>query len=50
MEYWLKDKIREPLKNKFYFSGEIYDKYRQMGVPGAVLSGYDSIDKLLTTN
>tara|TARA_Y100000287_G_C14031905_1_gene262072 strand:- start:72 stop:593 length:522 start_codon:yes stop_codon:yes gene_type:complete len=42
--------LREPLKNKVYFAGEIYDKYRQMGVPGAVLSGYDSIDKLLTTN
>ncbi len=37
-----------PLKNKVYFAGEINDPYRQMGVPGAILSGYYSIDKLLT--
>lgn len=37
-----------PLDNKVYFAGEIYDTYQQMGVPGAILSGYYSIDKLLT--
>ena len=37
-----------PLDNKVYFAGEINDTYQQMGVPGAVLSGYYSIDKLLT--
>ena len=42
--------LREPLKNKVYFAGEIYDRFRQMGVPGAILSGYDSIDELLTDN
>tara|TARA_B110000879_G_scaffold89317_1_gene122735 strand:+ start:717 stop:1934 length:1218 start_codon:yes stop_codon:yes gene_type:complete len=37
-----------PLDNKVYFAGEINDTYQQMGVPGAILSGYYSIDKLLT--
>jgi|TARA_B110000259_G_scaffold188039_1_gene244597 monoamine oxidase len=37
-----------PLDNKVYFAGEINDPCQQMGVPGAVLSGYHSIDKLLT--
>jgi len=40
--------INQPLNNKVYFAGEIYDPYQQMGVPGAILSGYYSIDKLLT--
>lgn len=40
--------LRLPLNNKVYFAGEIYDVYQQMGVPGAVLSGYHSIDQLLT--
>lgn len=40
--------LRLPLNNKVYFAGEIYDVYQQMGVPGAILSGYYSIDKLLT--
>ena len=40
--------INQPLDNKVYFAGEIYDTYQQMGVPGAVLSGYYAIDKLLT--
>ena len=31
-----------------YFAGEIYDTYQQMGVPGAILSGYYAVDKLLT--
>ena len=40
--------VNQPLDNKVYFAGEIYDTYQQMGVPGAVLSGYYTIDKLLT--
>jgi monoamine oxidase len=40
--------INQPLGNKIYFAGEIYDTYKQMGVPGAILSGYYAIDKLLT--
>ncbi len=31
--------LNKALKNKVYFAGEIYDVYRQMGVPGAILSG-----------
>ena len=37
-----------PLDKKVYFAGEIYYPYQQMGVPGAILSGYYSADKLLT--
>lgn len=40
--------LNQPLNNKVYFAGEIYDPYQQMGVPGAILSGYYSVDKLLT--
>ena len=40
--------LNQPLDNKVYFAGEINDIYHQMGVPGAVLSGYYSIDQLLT--
>ena len=40
--------LNQPLNNKIYFAGEINDPYKQMGVPGAILSGYCSIDKLLT--
>lgn len=40
--------LNQPLENKVYFAGEINDPYQQMGVPGAILSGYYSIDKLLT--
>ena len=36
-----------PLQKKVYFAGEIYDVHKQLGVPGAILSGYHSIDKLL---
>lgn len=41
-------RIGEPIEDKIYFAGELFDPYRQMGVPGAVLSGYYSIDQLLT--
>ncbi len=40
--------LNQSLDKKVYFAGEINDIYQQMGVPGAVLSGYHSIDKLLT--
>ena len=40
--------LNQPLDNKVYFAGEINDPYKQMGVPGAILSGYYSVDKLLT--
>ncbi len=40
--------LNQPLDKKVYFAGEINDTYQQMGVPGAVLSGYHSIDRLLT--
>ncbi len=40
--------IGESIDRKVYFAGELFDPYRQMGVPGAVLSGYYTIDQLLT--
>ncbi len=40
--------LNKPLQNKVYFAGEVYDTHKQMGVPGALLSGYDVIDRLLT--
>lgn len=40
--------LNKSLDKKVYFAGEINDVYQQMGVPGAVLSGYHSIDKLLS--
>ena len=39
--------LNQPLDNKIYFAGEIYDTYHQMGVPGAILSGYDAVDLML---
>jgi hypothetical protein len=35
------------LDSKVYFAGEIFDPYQQMGVPGALLSGFHSVDKML---
>ena len=40
--------LNEPLDNRVYFAGEINDAHRQMGVPGAILSGYFAINDLLT--
>ncbi len=40
--------LNKPLHKKVYFAGEIYDTYKQMGVPGAILSGYYAADKILT--
>lgn len=42
--------LNQPCDKKMYFAGEIYDVHKQLGVPGAILSGYHSIDKLLTDN
>jgi len=40
--------LNQPLQDKVYFAGEAYDRHKQLGVPGALLSGYDGIDLLLT--
>jgi len=40
--------LNSPLDKKVYFAGELYDTYQQMGVPGAILSGYYAADLLLT--
>ena len=32
--------LAKPLNSKVYFAGEIFDPYQQMGVPGALLSGF----------
>lgn len=40
-------RLNEPLEEKVYFAGEVYDPYRQLGVPGAILSGFDAVDRLL---
>ena len=42
------NKLNEPLSGKVFFAGELYDLHHQLGVPGAIVSGYHSIDKLLT--
>ena len=42
-------KLNEPLSGKVFFAGELYDLHHQLGVPGAIVSGYHSIDKLLTS-
>ena len=31
-----------------FFAGALYVLHHQLGVPGAIISGYHSIDKLLT--
>ena len=40
--------LNESFYDKVYFAGEAIDTSRMLGVPGAILSGYSSIDKLLT--
>ena len=40
--------LNESLNQKIYFAGEAHDIRRQLGVPGAILSGFDSVDRLLT--
>lgn len=43
----LKD-LNESLDQKVYFAGEAHDVRQQLGVPGAILSGFDTVDRLLT--
>ena len=43
----LKD-LNTSLDRKVYFAGEAHDPYRQLGVPGAILSGLHAVDRLLT--
>ncbi|MEO1449941.1 MAG: NAD(P)/FAD-dependent oxidoreductase [Bacteroidota bacterium] len=40
--------LATPLDKRVYFAGAMLDPYRQNGAPGAMLSGYYYIDKLLT--
>ncbi len=40
--------LNEPLDNKIFFAGEVYDVSEQLGVHAAIMSGYHSIDTLLT--
>ena len=40
--------LNKSLNRKVYFAGEIYDVHQQLGVPGAILSGYDAIDRMLS--
>ena len=42
--------LNEPLDDKVYFAGEAYDTYRQLGVPGAMLSGLHAADVMLTAD
>jgi hypothetical protein len=39
--------INTPLEDKVYFAGEAHDTNRQLGLPGAVLSGFDAVDRLM---
>jgi monoamine oxidase len=40
--------LNESLDQKVYFAGEAHDIRQQLGVPGAILSGFDTVDRLLT--
>ena len=44
----LLEELNRPLDQKVYFAGGANDLYRQGGVPGAIMSGYTAIDRLLT--
>ena len=39
--------LNQPLEHKVYFAGEANDPYKQLGVPGAILSGLHTVDRLL---
>ena len=39
--------LNTPLDNRVFFAGEACDINRQLGVPGAIVSGYQSIDRLI---
>jgi len=40
--------LNEPLDGQVFFAGEAYDTYHQLGVPGAILSGLNAADRILT--
>lgn len=40
--------LNRPLDHTVYFAGEAHDVHRQLGVPGAILSGFHAVDQLLT--
>ncbi|WP_461587937.1 flavin monoamine oxidase family protein [Winogradskyella sp.] len=40
--------LNRPIDKKVYFAGGANDLYNQGGVPGAIMSGYYTIDKLLS--
>jgi monoamine oxidase len=40
--------INTPLEDKVYFAGEAHDVTQQLGLPGAILSGLDVVDRLLS--
>ena len=42
------DILNQPLQNKVYFAGEIHDVDKQLGVPGAILSGFNAIEYMMT--
>eukprot|EP01043_Picozoa_sp_COSAG02_P029344 COSAG02_NODE_1823_length_10761_cov_32.341868_6_plen_121_part_00 len=42
--------INAPLEDKVYFAGEAHDVYQQMGLPGAVLSGLEVVDRVLSSS
>lgn len=44
----LLEELNRPLDQKVYFAGGANDLYRQGGVPGAIMSGYTAVDKLLS--
>ena len=39
--------INTPLEDKVYFAGEAHDVNRQLGVPGAIFSGFDAVDLMV---
>jgi hypothetical protein len=40
--------LNRSLDRQVYFAGEAFDVDRQLGVPGAILSGLNAVDRLLT--
>ena len=43
------DILNQPLQNKVYFAGEIHDVDKQLGVPGAILSGFNAVEHMMAT-
>ena len=40
--------INTPLADTVYFAGEAHDANRQLGLPGAVLSGFDVVKEMFS--